>query len=66
MKILGISGSLRPKSRTLKIVQAALHKAARETDVKTEWLDLGECRMEFADGRSKGTANPPDMPSRLL
>lgn len=51
MKLLGISGSLSPGSRTAEVVAVALAGAADDPDVQAELLDLRESRLEFCDGR---------------
>ncbi|HEY8449417.1 MAG TPA: NADPH-dependent FMN reductase [Bacillota bacterium] len=50
MKLVGISGSLTPRSRTTALVALALEYAATHCGVATELLDLRQVR-EFCDGR---------------
>jgi MsuE subfamily FMN reductase len=52
MKLLGISGSLTPTSRTVEVVRLVL-EGARRTDpqVETELLDLRAYDITFCDGR---------------
>lgn len=52
MKLLGISGSLTPTSRTVEVVRLVLDGARRaDPEVEPEVLDLRAYDMAFCDGR---------------
>lgn len=52
MKLLGISGSLTPASRTVEVVRLVLEGARRTyPEVETELLDLRAYAVAFCDGR---------------
>lgn len=55
MKLLGISGSLTPSSRTHEVLRIVLEAAAAEPGVETELLDLREYSVDFCDGRDPAT-----------
>jgi MsuE subfamily FMN reductase len=54
MKLLGISGSLSPLSKTQITVDTAL-KSAQNTSVTTELISLGDYNLQFCDGRDPAT-----------
>lgn len=52
MRLLGISGSLTPTSRTVEVVRLVLEGARRpDPGIETELLDLREYDIAFCDGR---------------
>lgn len=52
MKLLGISGSLTPTSRTSEVIRLVLDEAAAfDSTVEGELLDLRSYRVGFCDGR---------------
>lgn len=52
MRLLGISGSLTPTSRTVDVVLRVLDEAARiDPEVEPELLDLRDYEVAFCDGR---------------
>ena len=52
MKLLGISGSLTPTSRTVEVVRLVLDGSRRtDPEVETELLDLRDHDVAFCDGR---------------
>ncbi len=56
MKLLGISGSLTPTSRTVEVVRLVLEGARRtDPEVETELLDLRDYDVAFCDGRDPAT-----------
>lgn len=56
MKLLGISGSLTPSSRTVEVIRLVLdHAVAIDPTVEAELLDLRQYGVVFCDGR-----NPAD------
>lgn len=52
MKLLGLSGSLTPRSKTLIAVEETLHAAeSLSGHVHTECVNLRDLELEFCDGR---------------
>ncbi|MDC3412131.1 NAD(P)H-dependent oxidoreductase [Aquibacillus sp. 3ASR75-11] len=56
MKIVGISGSLTPRSKTFITVEKALNFAEKsEHNVETELINLRDYHLQFCDGRDPST-----------
>lgn len=52
MKLLGVSGSLTPRSKTLLAIEKVLEFAAQsDPNTQTQLLNLRDYRVEFCDGR---------------
>ena len=51
MKLVAISGSLAPHSRTAEVLAAAVARADRVWNVRAQLLDLRQHALEFCDGR---------------
>ncbi|MDQ0218650.1 NADPH-dependent oxidoreductase [Peribacillus cavernae] len=52
VKVLGISGSLTPRSKTIIIVEEVLKRATmQDPSIQAEMLDLREYDMQFCNGR---------------
>ena len=60
VKVVGISGSLRPGSYTRKVVGIAL-EGAEETGAETRLLDLREYELPFSSGNPRERNYPPDV-----
>ena len=60
VKIVGISGSLRPGSYTRKVVGIAL-EGAEEAGAETQLLDLREYELPFSSGNPRERNYPPDV-----
>ncbi len=60
VKIVGISGSLRPGSYTRKAVRIAL-EGAKEAGADTQLLDLGDYDLPFSSGNPRDRNYPPGV-----
>jgi NAD(P)H-dependent FMN reductase len=60
IRILGICGSMKPKSTTAFVIKYAL-EAAKESGAKIEFYDICEHDLPFCDGRDDESTYPPQV-----
>jgi len=58
--VVGISGSLRKKSYTRRVVEIAL-EGAKQPGVKTQLIDLAKYELAFCDGNQNEETYPKDV-----
>lgn len=58
MKVVAVSGSLAPHSRTAAALAACVARAARVWSIEARLLDLRQYAMEFCDGRPLSQYGP--------
>jgi FMN reductase len=57
MKVLVVSASLNPDSRSRRLARIAFEDASAMPDTQVEWLDLRELDMQFCDARPRTEYN---------
>ncbi len=60
LRILGICGSMRPKSSTAFVIHYAL-EAAKEMGAEIEFYDISEHSLPFCDAREDESTYPPSV-----
>ncbi len=60
IRILGICGSMKPKSSTAFVINYALH-AAKEAGAEIDFYDISEHDLPFCDGRNDESTYPPSV-----
>ncbi len=60
LRVIGICGSMKPKSSTAFVINYALD-VAKQAGAETEFYDISEHDLPFCDGRDDESAYPPQV-----
>ncbi|MFI5263982.1 MAG: NADPH-dependent FMN reductase [Candidatus Kapaibacterium sp.] len=60
LRIIGICGSMKPKSSTAFVINYVLD-AAKQSGAETEFYDISEHTLPFCDGRDDESTYPPSV-----